>query len=53
MPANKIKIEPALLRRFERQSQRRQPKIVPCKIMIVCEGTKTEPLYFKQFKTIN
>lgn len=50
MPANRIKLEPALERRYARQAKRRQSRQIICKILIVCEGTKTEPNYFKAFK---
>ncbi len=53
MPANRIKIEPALLRRYEKQDQKRKPRQIVCKILIVCEGTKTEPNYFKAFEKLN
>jgi hypothetical protein len=53
MPANRIKIEPALLRRYEKQAQKRKPRQIVCKILIVCEGTQTEPNYFKAFKKFN
>ena len=53
MPANRIKIDPALLRRYEKQAQKRKPRQIVCKILIVCEGTKTEPNYFKAFKMFN
>lgn len=48
MAAKKIKIDYASSK-FKKQSQRREPKIVRCSILIVCEGTKTEPNYFKAF----
>lgn len=53
MPANRIKLEPALERRYARQTQRRQSRQIVCKILIVCEGTKTEPNYFEAFKKFN
>lgn len=53
MPANRIKLEPALERRYARQEQRRKERKIVCKILIVCEGTETEPNYFKAFKTFN
>lgn len=53
MPANRIKLEPALERRYARQAKRRQPRQIVCRILIVCEGTKTEPNYFKAFKKYN
>lgn len=53
MPANRIKLEPALERRYARKTQRRKSRQIVCKILIVCEGTKTEPNYFEAFKAIN
>ena len=54
MPANKIKKEPALERREQRQAKRRShAKQMSCRILIVCEGEKTEPNYFESFKTIS
>ncbi len=53
MPANRIKLEPALERRYAKQSQKRKSRQVVCKILIVCEGTKTEPNYFNAFKSLN
>lgn len=44
MAAKKIKIDNASSK-FRRQSQRRGQKVVRCSILIVCEGTKTEPNY--------
>ncbi len=54
MPANRIKKEPALERRAQRQEARRtKTKQMSCRILIVCEGEKTEPNYFEAFKTIS
>jgi len=53
MPANRIKLEPALVRRYARQAQKRKSRQIVCKILIVTEGTKTEPNYFKAFRTFN
>ncbi len=53
MPANRIKLEPALERRYARQEKRRKTRTIVCKILIVCEGTKTEPNYFEAFKRLN
>lgn len=53
MPANRIKLEPALERRYARQQERRKSRTVSCKILIVCEGKKTEPQYFETFKDNN
>ncbi len=53
MPANRIKIEPALERRYAHQKERRNPRKIVIRILIVCEGEKTEPNYFNAFKTIS
>lgn len=53
MPANRIKKEPTLERRAQRHAERKEKrKQMYCRILIVCEGEKTEPNYFKSFKTI-
>ncbi|MGM9847843.1 MAG: RloB family protein [Muribaculaceae bacterium] len=46
--AKKIKIENASAR-FKRQSLKRGTRIIRCSVLIVCEGTKTEPNYFEAF----
>ena len=51
MAAKKIKIENPTSK-FKRQSQIRKRKEVHCSIMIVCEGSKTEPNYFEAFARI-
>jgi len=50
--ARKIKIEPAILKRQERQESRRQINYKPKRqrYLIVCEGEKTEPNYFESLK---
>jgi hypothetical protein len=50
--ANKIKIEPAVLRRRQRQEAKRQinVRIKRKRYLIVCEGEKTEPNYFESLK---
>lgn len=53
MPANRIKLEPALERRYARKAKRRKPRNIVVRILIVCEGEKTEPNYFKAFREIN
>lgn len=53
MPANKIKIDNALLKRYKRQVKKHKPRNIECRILIVCEGTKTEPNYFNAFDRIN
>lgn len=53
MPANKIKLDPALERRYAKKAQKHKARKVVCKILIVCEGTKTEPNYFEAFSSFN
>ena len=53
MPANRIKLEPALVRRYSKKSSKRGQRQLGCKILIVCEGEKTEPNYFNAFKAYN
>ncbi len=50
--ARKIKTEPAIIKRRERQEARRQINSKPKRkrYLIVCEGEKTEPNYFKALK---
>lgn len=50
--ARKIKIEPAIVKRRERQETRRQINTKPKRkrYLIVCEGEKTEPNYFEALK---
>ena len=50
MPANKIKVDNAVLKRYARQSARRRQRVVSLRILIVCEGERTEPRYFDSFK---
>lgn len=45
MAAKKIKIDNASFK-FKKQTQRREQKVIRCSVLIVCEGTKTEPNYF-------
>ena len=51
--ARKIKIEPAILKTRERQEARRKVNFKPKRknYLIVCEGEKTEPNYFKSLKS--
>ena len=46
--ARVIKIDNALQKRFSK-NQKRNKKDIQISILIVCEGTKTEPNYFKSF----
>jgi hypothetical protein len=50
--ARKVKLEPAILKRRERQEARRKTNIKPKRkrYLIVCEGEKTEPNYFEALK---
>ena len=50
--ARKIKIDNALLKRFAREDQKRKVGRIPQReyYLIVCEGEKTEPNYFKSLK---
>ena len=47
--ARKIKIDNALQKRFTQSNKKRSKKEIHVSILIVCEGTKTEPNYFKSF----
>jgi hypothetical protein len=51
--ANIIKIDNAILKRSKRVDKKRKEKTKEIKVyfLIVCEGEKTEPNYFKAFKT--
>lgn len=52
--ANKIKIDNALLKRQKlKAAKRRSKKKIQCRILIVCEGEKTEPNYFRFFQVHN
>lgn len=52
MPANIKKREPAIERRAQRQAKRKRERApMPCRILVVCEGEKTEPNYFNSFIT--
>ena len=48
MAAKRIRIDNASSK-FRRQSQKREQKVIRCSVLIVCEGTKTEPNYFEAF----
>lgn len=51
--ANIIKIDNAVLKRFNRVEKKRKAKNKEIRVyfLIICEGEKTEPNYFKSFKT--
>lgn len=53
MPANRIKIDNAVLKRYKHKAAKRPKRPIRCNILIVCEGTKTEPNYFKSFSSYN
>ena len=48
MSAKRTRIDNAYSK-FKRQSQKREQKVIRCSLLIVCEGTKTEPNYFDAF----
>lgn len=47
--ARTIKIDNALQKRFAKQVRRNKPRELVTYFLIVCEGEKTEPNYFKSF----
>src|SRR4051812_40046809 len=51
--ANIIKIDNSILKRHERIEKKRKKNTKEIRVyfLIVCEGEKTEPNYFKSFKT--
>jgi hypothetical protein len=51
--ANIIKIDNSILKRNKRVERKRKSKVKETRVyfLIVCEGEKTEPNYFKSFKT--
>lgn len=52
--ARKIKIDNALIKRQRRkEANRTVVKKISCRILIICEGEKTEPNYFRSFEKIN
>lgn len=50
--ARVIKIDNALQKRHEYKKKKRSTRQVICRILIVCEGEKTEPNYFRAFEKI-
>ncbi len=50
--ARKIKIDNAILKRRQYKKPEREVKTIVCRILIVCEGEKTEPNYFRAFHKI-
>jgi len=44
------KIDSAILKRFRKSSVERKPREIKIFFLIVCEGEKTEPNYFENFK---
>lgn len=47
--ARKINIDNALQKRHEYKKKKRKERTVICRILIVCEGERTEPNYFRSF----
>ena len=50
MSAKKLKIDSKLLRQYSSKRKKRTPKIIKYRILIVCEGIKTEPNYFRSIE---
>lgn len=51
--AKKKKINTVDLNRFSAKSVSKESKLIRVKVLIVCEGEKTEPNYFRQLKHVN
>lgn len=52
--ANIIKIDNAVLKRQKQKEKKdKSKKKMTCRILVVCEGEKTEPNYFKKFPSNN
>lgn len=51
--AKKIQLTDELSDKFSKKSRKPTPRCVECRILIVCEGEKTEPNYFKSFNKRN
>lgn len=47
--ARKINIDNSLQKRHEYKKKKRKERTVICRILIVCEGERTEPNYFRSF----
>ncbi len=47
--ARKVKIDNSILKRRGYKRRSHEPVNIVCRILIVCEGSKTEPNYFKAF----
>lgn len=47
--ARVLKIDNALQKRHEYKKKKRRARTVICRILIVCEGERTEPNYFRSF----
>ena len=50
--ARKIKIDNAVLKHRQYQKRTHKKVDITCSILIVCEGEKTEPNYFKAFLSL-
>ncbi len=51
--ARVIKIDNALKKRFSKKNQKKKKREIVAYFLIVCEGAKTEPNYFKKFPKKN
>ncbi len=51
--AQKIILTEELSKKFSKRARMPKPRYIECRILIVCEGEKTEPKYFKSFNKKN
>lgn len=51
--AQKITLTKELSKKFSKKARLSKPRFIECRILIVCEGEKTEPKYFKSFNKKN
>lgn len=51
--ARKIQLTAQLAKKFSRRTRQTKPRYIESRILIVCEGEKTEPNYFKTFHKSN
>lgn len=51
--ARKITLTESLAKKYAKKTAKRSQRYIVGRILIVCEGKKTEPNYFKAFKQIN
>lgn len=51
--AKKIQLTDELSNKFSKKVRKPTPRYIECRILIVCEGERTEPNYFKSFNKRN